>query len=311
MSTETLHPIGPDILEFFARKGKEGGEHIPQTGNDNGVKVRRIMQIVRGLATKPMDELSVLDLACGEGVYAIETALRGARVLAVDARTDRMNDGIRIAKDLGLTNLRFEQNDVRKITVESHGEFDIVYCLGMLYHLDVPDAFHVLENLHEMCRDWLVIDTHFSRNAQQQAAHKGRTYQGTKVREHEDSDSDSVRKSKLLMSIDNTFSFQFSKESLTRLLTEIGFSLVFECHGPPEPFKPENRITLVAGKGQPVTISTYPWVNCKTEDEIEQVMNMDRQKNTKVIQTKKPAARQGLVDQLFGCLGYEIRRIKS
>ena len=42
------------------------------------------------LTTNPIEQVSVLDLACGEGVYAIEAALRGATVLAIDARTERM-----------------------------------------------------------------------------------------------------------------------------------------------------------------------------------------------------------------------------
>jgi 2-polyprenyl-3-methyl-5-hydroxy-6-metoxy-1,4-benzoquinol methylase len=74
-------------------------------------------------------------------VYAIEAALRGTRVLAVDGRTERMCHGAEIAARLGLTNLTFEQNDVRNMSVESHGEFDIVYFLGILYHLNVPECF--------------------------------------------------------------------------------------------------------------------------------------------------------------------------
>ena len=47
------------------------------------------------LTTNPIEQVSVLDLACGEGVYAIEAALRGATVLAIDARTERMGIGRR------------------------------------------------------------------------------------------------------------------------------------------------------------------------------------------------------------------------
>jgi hypothetical protein len=90
------------------------------------------------------------------------------------------------------------------------------------------------------------------------------------VREHEDEDSEEVRRSHVLRSIDNTFSFRFTRASLVRALHDVGFSSVSECHAPPEPGKPENRITLVALKGEPETISTYPWINGKSEDEIEQ-----------------------------------------
>ena len=39
---------------------------------------------------------------------------------------------------------------------------------------------------------------------------------------------------------------------------------------PLEPGKAEDRITLAALRGQPVAISTYPWVNGKSEAEIAQ-----------------------------------------
>jgi 2-polyprenyl-3-methyl-5-hydroxy-6-metoxy-1,4-benzoquinol methylase len=186
MSVEAVHPFAPDMLEQFANKSLEGGPDIPQRGNANGVTVRRITQLLLDLTGLPPEQLSVLDLACGEGVYAIEAALRGARVHAVDARCERMNRGAAIADRLGLRNVHFEQNDVRNVTVESHGEFDIVLFLGILYHLDAPDVFQVLEQLYRLTRRWLVIDTHITLEPQDRFDHGGRTYQGTRVREHAD-----------------------------------------------------------------------------------------------------------------------------
>ena len=55
-----------------------------------------------------------------------------------------------------------------------------------------------------------------------------------------------------------------------RALHDVGFGPVAECHAPPEPGKPENRITLAALKGERESISTYPWINGnKEEEEIE------------------------------------------
>jgi hypothetical protein len=89
------------------------------------------------------------------------------------------------------------------------------------------------------------------------------------VREHEDEDSDEVRRGRVLRSIDNTFSFRLTRASLVRALHDVGFSTVAECHAPPEPGKPENRITLGALKGEREPISTYPWINGMSEEEIE------------------------------------------
>ena len=267
MTRESVYPLGPDTLELFAKKGTQGGADIPQSGLANGLKVRRVMQITSDFAQRPFAELRILDLGCGEGVYAIEAGLRGAEVLALDARIERMNDGIACAVRHGLRRVRFIQEDVRRLSVEAHGSFDVVYLLGLLYHLDTPDIFAVLQNVHNLCRRLLVIDTLISLTVESKVEWRGYVYEGRRCREHGDNDTESVRRSRVLKSIDNTFSFRFTKASLVRLLSDSGFTSVCECHNPAEPGKAEDRITLAVVKGSPVLLSTYPWVNDKAEGE--------------------------------------------
>lgn len=255
-------PLDAQALALFARKGREGGPGVPQAGEANGVKVRRVIQLVRDLARRPFRDLRILDLGCGEGVYAIEMGLAGAQVLAIDARRERMDEGAACAARHGLGNVRFEQEDVRKITRATHGEFDVVLLLGLLYHLDAPTP--VLENIRGLCTGLLVIDTLVTL-APDADSHG---YRGQRVREHGDDDSPEMRRSRVLKSIDNTFSFRFTKESLVRALKDVGFATVLECHAPLEPGKAEDRITLAALKGEAARISTYPWVNGKSEEEI-------------------------------------------
>jgi hypothetical protein len=57
MATETVHPLDPETLDLFAAKGTQGGPGIPQVGNANGVKVRRVMQIVSDLTKMPFEQL--------------------------------------------------------------------------------------------------------------------------------------------------------------------------------------------------------------------------------------------------------------
>jgi 2-polyprenyl-3-methyl-5-hydroxy-6-metoxy-1,4-benzoquinol methylase len=262
---ETVHALDAEALDLFARKGYEGGPNVPQAGPANGVKVRRIMQITRDLGRRPFPELRILDLGCGEGVYAIEAGLRGAEVLALDARTQRMEQGAACAARHGLSNVRFIQQDVRLATREALGSFDVVYLLGLLYHLDAPDLFRVLENIHGLCTGLLVIDTLISLTAEIQVEWRGQLYGGRRCREHDDEDTAEVRRSRVLRSIDNTFSLRPTKESLLRALRSAGFTSAYECHLPFEPGKAEERITLVALQGAPVLLSTYPWVNHQSE----------------------------------------------
>lgn len=126
-----------------------------------------------------------------------------------------------------------------------------------------------MESIYDLCTGLVVVDTLISLTAEIKVEWRGQEYQGRRYREHDDGDTAEVRGSRVLKSIDNTFSFHFTRESLLRALHDVGFTSVYECHLPFEPGKVEDRITLVALKGMPVLLSTYPWVNHKSEAEIE------------------------------------------
>jgi 2-polyprenyl-3-methyl-5-hydroxy-6-metoxy-1,4-benzoquinol methylase len=269
MSQEKIHALDAQTLQLFAEKGRQGGANVPQVGNANAVKVRRVMQIVSDLAKTPFAQLRILDLGCGEGVYAIEAALRGATVVAVDGRCQRMDEGAKAAQRLGLDNLHFEQADIRLVTTPSHGQFDVIFCLGILYHFDKQAVLSVLENVYAMTKQLVVIDSFIALEPTESISYNEQWYAGTTVREHGDDDAPAQRKQKLLASLDNTWSFWLSKDALFRLLQAVGFTSVFECHAPLEPGKPAHRVTVVAVKANPVQISAYPWLNGKTEAEIE------------------------------------------
>ena len=272
MTDEIVHKLDTEALDLFARKGTQAGPRVPQAGRSNGVKVRRIIQVTGDLSPQPFAKLRILDLGCGEGVYAIEAGLREANVIALDARTQRMEQGAACAKRHGLDNVRFIQADVRAVTRQAFGSFDVVYLLGLLYHLDTPDVFRVLESVFEVCTHMLLVDTLISLTVESQVEWHGQTYRGRRCREHGDDDTDAARRSRALKSIDNTFSFRLTRESLMGVLHDVGFTSVYECHVPLEPDRAEDRVTVVALKGTPVLVSTYPWVNHKSESEIERIL---------------------------------------
>ena len=265
---EPPRELDAEALTLFARKGLEAGADAPQVGEANAVKVRRVMQLTADLARRPFEELRVLDLGCGEGAYAIEAGLRGAEVLAIDARAERMDHGRACALRHGLANVSFRQEDVRLVEAAGHGTFDVVYCLGLLYHLDGPELLPLLERVREMCTGALVIDTLVAASASDEVVHRGRTYGGERVREHADDDPPEVRRARLLRSVDSTFAFRPTRDALARALHDAGFSSVLECHAPAEPGKAADRVTFVAAAGEPVAIATYPWLNGLTEEAI-------------------------------------------
>ena len=124
---------------------------------------RRLLGILRTLSVLYRGELAglrVADLGCLEGGFALALAQQGARVLAVDAREANLDKVRLLIEHFGLANLEVACADVKEFTRERHGEFDVVLCLGLLYHLDRPVAW--LRQVAAMTRAVLIVDTHMA-----------------------------------------------------------------------------------------------------------------------------------------------------
>ena len=101
---------------------------------------------------------TLADLGCLEGGHSYEFALQGYDVTGFEARRANYLNAREIQKRAKLDNLRFVQGDVRE---ELDGlEFDVVFCSGLLYHLDEPVSF--LKLLGRVTRHLLVLNTHYS-----------------------------------------------------------------------------------------------------------------------------------------------------
>jgi SAM-dependent methyltransferase len=72
------------------------------------------------------DGLQVLDLGCGDGTTAVLAAQRGADVLGVDIASNLVAAGNARAKELGLTNLRFQEGDATDLSELDDEQFDLV-----------------------------------------------------------------------------------------------------------------------------------------------------------------------------------------
>jgi tRNA (mo5U34)-methyltransferase len=111
-----------------------------------------------GLFNFPEDckGLRVLDLGTRDGYFAFEFERRGAEVLAVDYfPADKT--GFAVAAELLGSKVTHLQANVYDISAETHGSFDIVLLLGLLYHL--PDPMLALNLCRKVCRDRLYVET--------------------------------------------------------------------------------------------------------------------------------------------------------
>ena len=77
--------------------------------------------------------MRVLDLACLEGMTAIEFAKRGATTVGVEIRDHHLDKARMVADALGLDKSSFSTDDIRNVTPDKYGTFDIVICSGILY----------------------------------------------------------------------------------------------------------------------------------------------------------------------------------
>jgi tRNA (mo5U34)-methyltransferase len=102
---------------------------------------------------------TLLDLGCWDGFYSFEAERRGARVTAVDCW--RPDNFFRAREALGST-IPFHELSVYEVTQEKLGSFEIVFFLGVLYHLRHP--LLALERVCEVTRELAVIETHIIDN---------------------------------------------------------------------------------------------------------------------------------------------------
>ncbi len=70
--------------------------------------------------------MKVLDLGCGDGTTAIPAAKFGAEVLGVDIARNLVEAGNRRAKEMGLTNCRFQEGDATNLEGLADQSFDVV-----------------------------------------------------------------------------------------------------------------------------------------------------------------------------------------
>lgn len=175
---------------------------------------------------------TVIDLGCLEGGWTVGLARAGYDALGIEGRRVNFDNCEVVRRGIDLPNLRFAHDDVRN--VESHGEFDIVFCFGLLYHLDEPAAY--LEKLARVTRRMLVLHTHYAPTHRrgcvhgpglgEWAMHEGRI--GRWFREWPEGADEETVEGQRWASIGNPASFWLEKKQLLQALVDAGFSTIME-----------------------------------------------------------------------------------
>lgn len=99
----------------------------------------------------------ILDVGASNGYFARELDRMGADVLAFDYR-DRRRAGFDIMERCYGHEIDHVQGNISEIARMGLGEFDIILCLGVIYHL--PDPIRALWELRAMCRETMFVETY-------------------------------------------------------------------------------------------------------------------------------------------------------
>ena len=221
-------------------------------------RLRRLVQAASDLVGKPLNQIRVLDLACLEGHYAIEFALHGAEAVGIEIREANLEKAGFAKQHLKLDNLYLYQDDVRNLSKEKYGSFDLVLCSGILYHLKPPDVFQFVKQIYEVCSGVVLFDTFISLSDRNSVEFEGKTYWGLDYVEHAEEARPEDKKRDLWASIDNTSSLWMTQASLSNLVAHVGFTSFYECYVPTMPNNLTDRKTYVAIKGKPVKLLSSP-----------------------------------------------------
>ncbi len=95
---------------------------------------------------------SVLDVGCGVGYFSEFLTRMDFQVLAVDGREENVTEARNRHSDI-----KFLVQDVEDKSITELGAFDLVLCLGLLYHLENP--FRAIRNLFSVTGKVLLVES--------------------------------------------------------------------------------------------------------------------------------------------------------
>lgn len=95
---------------------------------------------------------NALDVGCGYGFFSRYLRSLDLKVTAIDVRPENITEASKINR-----NIEFRVYDIENTTVLSLGNFDLVLCFGILYHLENP--FRAMRNLFFLTKKVLLVET--------------------------------------------------------------------------------------------------------------------------------------------------------
>ncbi len=200
--------LGPWIYQFQIA-GQTYGGGISAVGD---VRVERFLRYAPKART-------ILELGSLEGAHSFILAENGERIVALEGREANLRKARFVQQLLKIGNVKFEQANLEDADLAAFGEFDAVFCCGLLYHL--PEPWRLLERLPAVA-PLLFIWTQYA--AENEARDIGR---GLRAKTHIEGGADEP-----LSGLSPTATW-LTHESLRDLLRACGYQRVDVIHDDP------------------------------------------------------------------------------
>ena len=173
-------------------------------------------------------DLNLIDLACLEGGFTVEFARLGFKSLGIEVRNSNFVNCEYVKNHVNIPHLKFIQDNV--LNLERYGSFDVVFCSGILYHLEKPKAF--LEMMEKCCNKVLIVNTHYSTDVKNTKFNLSdeiinEDLPGRWYFEHDEISIEQLDQMKWA-SWENNKSFWIRREYLIQAIRDVGFDIVFE-----------------------------------------------------------------------------------
>ena len=148
--------LGPDLVAPLH------GHNLPPIHQTRAEMMEATVR--RALEAAGPDAIA-LDIACNEGWFAHKLLEWGAsRVVGIDIREQNIRRAMLVRDHLGISpeRLDFAVGSVYELDPDELGTFDVVLCIGLIYHLENPIG--ALRVSRALCRDLCVVATQVTRH---------------------------------------------------------------------------------------------------------------------------------------------------
>jgi SAM-dependent methyltransferase len=149
-SARLPYPVTVEDRNVSAEAAHAEGQHVFNDDLARAINTARL-EFLASLDL-PLTGKRVLDVGCGVGHHSVFYTERGCQVVGIDGRAENITMMKRLYPAV-----EGHTGDVQEMNLSSLGAFDIVHCLGLLYHLDSPVS--ALRRLSAVCRELLIIET--------------------------------------------------------------------------------------------------------------------------------------------------------